>query len=116
MRESAQVPSRVTRAEHWLARFLHVGVGEVAVVLWSLAYFFCLLCGDYVQRPARDEMAVQAGLERLPWLFSAVFLAMLAAVPLFGWASGRWRAPAPAPRRIPLFRRQPRDLLDVFHQ
>jgi ATP:ADP antiporter, AAA family len=84
------MPSSVTRADHWLARFLHVETGEVAAVLWSFGYFFCLLCGYYVLRPVRDEMAVQAGLERLPWLFSAVFLVMLAVVPLFGWVSARF--------------------------
>lgn len=77
------------RADHWLGRVLHVRRDEIAAVLWSFAYFFCLLCGYYVLRPVRDEMGVQAGLERLPWLFSAVFAAMLAAVPLFGWISAR---------------------------
>jgi len=88
--ETAKVPPDVARADHWLARFLHVGAGEIAAVLWSFAYFFCLLCGYYVLRPVRDEMAVQAGLGRLPWLFSAVFLVMLALVPLFGWTSARF--------------------------
>lgn len=78
------------RADHWLGRVLHVRAGEVAAVLWSFAYFFCLLCGYYVLRPVRDEMGVQAGLERLPWLFSAVFAVMLAAVPLFGWLTARF--------------------------
>ena len=36
---------------------LHVSAGEVAAVLWAFAYFFCLLCGYYVLRPVRDEMA-----------------------------------------------------------
>ena len=98
MSDSAQMPSDVTRADHWLARYLHVGADEVAAVLWSFAYFFCLLCGYYVLRPVRDEMAVQAGVEQLPWLFSAVFLVMLAVVPLFGWVSARF----PRRRFLPL--------------
>lgn len=59
-------------------------------MLWSFAYFFCLLCGYYVLRPVRDEMGIQAGVGNLPWLFTATFLVMLAAVPLFGWVSSRF--------------------------
>ena len=56
-------------------------------MLWSFAYFFTLLCSYYVIRPVRDEMGIQVGISNLPWLFSGTFLAMLAAVPLFGWVS-----------------------------
>jgi AAA family ATP:ADP antiporter len=38
----------------------------------------------------RDEMAIQAGLKNLPWLFTAVFVTMLAIVPLFGWVAARF--------------------------
>jgi len=51
------MPLHVTRADHGLARSLHVGANEIAAVLWSFAYFFRLLCGYYVLRPVRDEMA-----------------------------------------------------------
>ena len=44
-----------------------------------------MLCAYYIIRPLRDEMGVTLGAERLQWLFSAVFVVMLAAVPLFGW-------------------------------
>lgn len=53
-------------------------------LLWSFAYFFCLLAGYYVLRPLRDEMGVAGGVRNLQWLFTATFLAMLAAVPLYG--------------------------------
>ncbi len=59
-------------------------------MLWSFAYFFCLLCSYYVLRPVRDEMGIQAGVGNLPWLFTATFFAMLAAAPLFGWVSSRF--------------------------
>jgi len=62
---------------------------EVPALLWSFGYFFCLLCGYYILRPLRDEMGVAAGVENLQWLFTGTFLAMLAAVPLFGWAVAR---------------------------
>lgn len=63
--------------------------GERAPLAWSFAYFFCLLCGYYILRPLRDEMGIQGGVQALPWVFTATLLAMLAAVPLFGWASAR---------------------------
>jgi AAA family ATP:ADP antiporter len=71
---------------------------EVAAMLWSFWYFFWLLCSYYVLRPVRDEMGIQGGVENLPWLFSGSFLAMLAAVPLFGWVSSRF----PRRKMIPL--------------
>lgn len=64
MTESTGDQPAAPRTDRWLGRFLHVREGEVAAVLWSFAYFFCLLCGCYVLRPVRDEMGVQAGLAR----------------------------------------------------
>src|SRR6266850_1270586 len=64
--------------------------GEVAAMLWSFAYFFCLLCGYYILRPVRDEMGIQGGVENLQWLFTGTFVTMLVAVPLFGWVSSRF--------------------------
>jgi|KBSMisStaDraftv2_1062788.scaffolds.fasta_scaffold02945_3 AAA family ATP:ADP antiporter len=73
-----------------LRRLVTLRQGELAAMLWSFAYFFCLLCSYYVLRPVRDEMGIQGGVDNLPRLFTATFLAMLAAVPLFGWASSRF--------------------------
>ena len=73
-----------------LGRLVQVRREEMTAMLWSFAYFFCLLCSYYVIRPVRDEMGIQGGMEKLPWLFSGTFLVMLAAVPLFGWASSRF--------------------------
>ena len=53
-------------------------------MLWSFAYFFCLLAAYYILRPLRDEMGVAGGVRNLQWLFTATFLVMLAAVPLYG--------------------------------
>jgi AAA family ATP:ADP antiporter len=57
---------------------------EVRALLWSFAYFFCLLAGYYVLRPLRDEMGIAGGVRNLPWLFTATFFVMLAVVPVFG--------------------------------
>jgi AAA family ATP:ADP antiporter len=72
-----------------LARVVEVEPDEVRALLWSFAYFLSLLCGYYVLRPLRDAMGIAGGVEKLHWLFTATFLAMLAAVPLFGWATSR---------------------------
>ena len=63
---------------------------ERRAALCAFAYFFSLLCSYYLLRPVRDEMGISAGVENLPWLFTGTFVVMLALVPLFGWASGRF--------------------------
>ncbi len=73
-----------------LRRLVQVRQGEATAMLWSFAYFFCLLCGYYILRPVRDEMGIQGGVENLQWLFTGTFVTMLAAVPLFGWVSSRY--------------------------
>ena len=67
-------------------------------MLWSFAYFFCLLAGYYILRPLRDEMGVAGGVRNLQWLFTATFLTMLAAVPCYGALVAR----LPRRRFIPL--------------
>ena len=68
-----------------LARVVDVRRDEIAGLMCAFLFFFSVLCAYYVIRPLRDEMGVTLGAEHLQWLFSAVFLVMLAAVPLFGW-------------------------------
>ena len=67
-------------------------------MLWSFAYFFCLLAAYYILRPLRDEMGVAGGVRNLQWLFTATFLTMLAAVPVYGALVAR----LPRRRFIPL--------------
>ena len=57
--------------------------GEEQGLLWGFAYFFALLYGYYLLRPLRDEMGIQGDPARLHWVFSATFVVMLVAVPLF---------------------------------
>jgi ATP:ADP antiporter, AAA family len=68
----------------WLTRVVAVRPEEVRAMLWSFAYFFCLLAGYYILRPLRDEMGVAGGVKNLQWLFTATFVTMLAAVPCYG--------------------------------
>jgi AAA family ATP:ADP antiporter len=81
-----------------LQRIVKVEPREVRAMLWSFAYFFCLLAAYYVLRPLRDEMGVAGGVRNLHWLFSATFIVMLAAVPVFGAVVAR----LPRRRFIPL--------------
>jgi AAA family ATP:ADP antiporter len=85
-------------AERWLGRVVAVRAGEMQALLWSFAYFFCLLAGYYVLRPLRDEMGIAGGVRNLQWLFTATFIVMLAAVPVFGAMVAR----LPRRRFIPL--------------
>ncbi len=84
--------------ERGLGRLVAVRPDEVRALLWSFAYFFCLLAGYYVLRPLRDEMGIAGGVRNLHWLFTATFLVMLAAVPIFGAVVAR----LPRRRFIPL--------------
>jgi len=71
-------------ARNLLARATGARPEEIRAVCWSFAYFFCLLAGYYVLRPLRDEMGVAGAVRNLQWLFTATFLVMLAAVPVYG--------------------------------
>jgi AAA family ATP:ADP antiporter len=75
----------------WLTRVVAVRPGEVRALLWSFAYFFCLLSGYYILRPLRDEMGIAGGVRNLQWLFTATFVVMLAAVPIYGALVARVR-------------------------
>jgi AAA family ATP:ADP antiporter len=81
-----------------VARVVAVRPGETRALLWSFAYFFCLLAGYYVLRPVRDEMGLASGIKNLPWLFTATFFVMLAVVPMYGALVAR----LPRQRFIPL--------------
>ena len=81
-----------------LSRVVAVQPGEARALLWSFAYFFCLLAGYYVLRPVRDEMGLASGIKNLPWLFTATFFVMLAVVPIYGLLVAR----LPRQRFIPL--------------
>ncbi len=71
-----------------LVRVVPVERDELPALSWSFLYFFCLLAAYYILRPVRDEMGVLSGAHSLPWLFSVVFLTMLAVIPVFGWLAG----------------------------
>ncbi|MGM0560704.1 MAG: NTP/NDP exchange transporter [Pseudomonadota bacterium] len=63
---------------------------EFPALVLAFIYFFCLLGGYYVLRPVRDQMGIAGGVENLQWLFTGTFVAMLCAVPAFGWLVARF--------------------------
>jgi AAA family ATP:ADP antiporter len=81
---------RGSALRQWLERVMRVRRGEWPGLLGGFAYFFCLLCSYYILRPVRDEMGVRAGVGEMQWLFTATFVAMLAAVPVFAALASRF--------------------------
>ncbi|GAB3515286.1 MFS transporter [Pseudoxanthomonas daejeonensis] len=90
-------------------------MAESPPLLWSFAYFFCLLSGYYVLRPVREAMAASSDVEAvfppaliaffadrgvalgeftLQFIFTAVFVIMLLLQPVYGWLVSRF------PRRV----------------
>ncbi len=81
---------RFARMHQRVSQLLSIAPGEGRVLIYSFIYFFCLLCSYYIIRPMRDEMGIAGGVDQLQWMFTGTFLAMLAAVPLFGWLVRRF--------------------------
>ncbi len=71
-------------------KFLGLEQHEYVAVAWSFAYFFCVLSSYYVIRPVREAMAVGGGPDTIPYLFIGTFVAMLVAMPIFGWIASRY--------------------------
>lgn len=74
----------MTALENWIQRAVPATPQERSAALWSFAYFFTLLAGYYVLRPLRDQMGIAGGIKNLPWLFTATFISLLVAQPLYG--------------------------------
>ena len=81
----------ITALRQRLHRSLNLAPEELPALLWAFAYFFCLLCSYYLLRPLRDAMGIAGGVDKLQWLFTATFMVMLVAVPVYGWAVARFR-------------------------
>lgn len=83
-----------TTADRTLADTLRAALkfeaGEGRQLFWAAAYFFCLLSAYYLIRPLRDAMGITAGPDRLQWVFTATFIVMLLAVPVYGWLTTRY--------------------------
>jgi len=89
---------RLAAMQAYAVRAVPATPQERAAALWSFAYFFTLLAGYYVLRPLRDEMGITGGVRNLPWLFTATFVTLLVAQPLYGALVAR----LPRARFIPI--------------
>ena len=79
-----------SRQNHFLDRVLGLERHEYYAVAWSFIYFFCVLSAYYMLRSVRETMAVEGGVQNVPWLFSSTFIVMLAVTPVFGWVASRY--------------------------
>jgi AAA family ATP:ADP antiporter len=62
---------------------------ELKGMLWATAYGFFIMFAYYILRAVRDEISA-ADRGNLQIIWTAVFLAMLVAVPLYSWAASRY--------------------------
>ncbi|HEY1981772.1 MAG TPA: MFS transporter, partial [Xanthobacteraceae bacterium] len=74
----------MTALRRWSGQAVPATPEERVAAFWSLAYFFMLLASYYVLRPLRDQMGIAGGVKNLPWLFTATFLTLIVAQPLYG--------------------------------
>ncbi len=58
-------------------------------LLWGTAYGFLIMLSYYILRAVRDEISA-ADRGNLQLLWTAVFMVMLLAVPLYSWVASRW--------------------------
>src|SRR5580700_8102404 len=88
----------MTALRRWIEWAVPATPQERAAAFWSFAYFFALLAGYYVLRPLRDQMGIAGGVRALPWMFTATFVTLLIAQPLYGALVSR----VPRARFIPI--------------
>ncbi|MGK2924132.1 MAG: NTP/NDP exchange transporter [Lysobacterales bacterium] len=65
------------------------GDDELKGLLWGTTYGFLIMFSYYILRAVRDEIS-SADRGNLQLLWTAVFLVMLLAVPLYSWMASRW--------------------------
>lgn len=82
------MPGPVSR---FLSRLFGVAPDEAPAVLAGVAMFLLLFAGYFMLRPVRETMGIAGGVDNLQWLFTATFVATLAAIPLFGLLAARAR-------------------------
>lgn len=66
-----------------------VARGEERALFAAAAAYFTLLCGYYMLRSLREAMALEAGREWIPAMFTIALLVQLAILPAYWWIVGR---------------------------
>lgn len=85
-------PGRDTPAGGGLARLRRgfgIRPGESGAVVAGFLFFFCLFASYFMLRPVRETMGIAGGVKNLQWLFTATFVVMLAAIPIYGAVCAR---------------------------
>lgn len=67
-----------------LRRGFGIRPGEASAVVAGFLFFLCLFASYFMLRPVRETMGIAGGVKNLQWLFTATFVVMLAAIPLYG--------------------------------
>jgi AAA family ATP:ADP antiporter len=78
-------------------RLVQVDKNEVTALVWSTAFFFCLLTGYFILRPVRETWGIEVG-PNYHWLWTGTAVGTLLATPVFGWFVSR----LPRRRFVPL--------------
>ena len=74
----------------FLRRLVVLEPGEAPALLASFATLFCTFASYTMLRPVRDALGITGGLDKIPYLFWGVFVAMLLLQPLYGWLTSRF--------------------------
>lgn len=77
-------------ARFWQS-YLNVRRDEVAPLLASALFFFCVLTAIMSLRPVRDSLGTAGGTDIVRWLFVGTAVVTLAVNPIFGWLVSRFR-------------------------
>lgn len=72
-----------------LGRLIVARPGEVPAVAVGFLLFFLLFVAYFMLRPVRETFGIAGGVDKLQWLWTGTFVAMLVVVPLYGWVAAR---------------------------
>lgn len=81
-----------------LSRLLNIDPEDRHSFAWSAGWFATVLSAYYIVRPVRESLGSMEGATRLKFFFTAVFLTMLVAVPLYAIVVARF----PRRRLVPI--------------
>ena len=74
----------------FLRRLVVLEPGEAPALLASFATLLCTFASYTMLRPVRDALGITGGLDKIPYLFWGVFVAMLLLQPVYGWLTSRF--------------------------
>jgi AAA family ATP:ADP antiporter len=83
-------PKGCNAARNWLTTTLGIDPQSQESFAWSASWFATVLGAYYIVRPVREALGSMQGATRLPYFFTAVFLTMLVAVPVYSQLVARF--------------------------